>query len=91
MPVADAEPVLTFFTTIVPLLVIELDAPDTEIPLVFDVIEPLFVVVVGVDPVIVRAVLDPPAIVPSLMIVSVGVGDVGLAMTTGPTVDPCGL
>ena len=81
------EPVLDVPTWMVPVLTIELpELPETDIPLVLDVIAPLLTIVVGVGPVIVTPVLAPPLIVPLFNTVVVGTGAVGLLMVTGPTV-----
>lgn len=81
------EPVLEVPTWMVPVLTIELlELPETDIPLVLDVIAPLLTIVVGVVPVIVTPVLAPPLIVPLFNTVVVGTGAVGLLMVTGPTV-----
>jgi len=74
-------------TWMVPVLTIELpELPETDIPLVLDVIAPLLMIVVGVGPVMVTPVLAPPLIVPLFSTLVVGTGAVGLLMTTGPTV-----
>ena len=91
MPVAmlelALEPVLDVPTWMVPVLTIELPVlPETDIPLVLDVIAPLLTIVVGVGPVMVTPVLVPPLIVPLFITFVVGTGAVGLLITTGPTV-----
>jgi hypothetical protein len=93
MPVATLElvlePVLEVPTCMVPVLtIVLLGLPETDIPLVLDVIAPLLTMVVGVGPVMVTPVLVPPLIVPLFKTVVVGTGAVGLLMTTGPTVWP---
>ena len=81
------EPVLDVPTWMVPVLTIELpELPETEIPLVLDVMAPLLTIVVGVGPVMVTPVLAPPLIVPLFITLVVGTGEVGLLNTTGPTV-----
>ena len=81
------EPVLELVTLMVPVLTIELlELPETDIPLVLDVIAPLLVIVVGVGPVTVTPVLAPPLMVPLFSTFVVGTGEVGLLITTGPTV-----
>lgn len=81
------EPVLGVPTWMVPALTIELpELPETDIPLVLDVIAPLLTIVVGVGPVMVTPVLAPPLIVPLFITFVVGTGAVGLLITTGPTV-----
>jgi hypothetical protein len=91
MPFATLElalaPVLDVPTWMVPVFTIELlELPETDIPPVLDVIAPLLVIVVGVGPVMVTPVLAPPLIVPLFITLVVGTGEVGLAITTGPTV-----
>jgi len=93
MPVATLElavvPVLEVPTWMVPVLTIELlELPETDTPLVLDVMAPLLMMVVGVGPVTVTPVLEPPLIVPLFITVVVGTGEVGLLITTGPTVWP---
>jgi len=81
------EPVLDVPTWMVPVLTIELPVlPETDIPLVLDVIAPLLTIVVGVGPVMVTPVLVPPLIAPLFITFVVGTGAVGLLITTGPTV-----
>ena len=92
MPVAEEVAVPVLVMTMVPELTTVLDElPDTDTPVVLEVMEPLLVTVVGVVPVTVMAVLEPPATVPLLTTFVVGSGVVGLLMTTGPDVVPCGM
>jgi len=80
-------PVLELLTSMVPVFTAELlELPETDIAPVLDVIAPLLMIVVGVGPVMVTPVLAPPLIVPLFITLVVGTGEVGLCITTGPTV-----
>ena len=75
MPVAlEDPPEAVFVTEIEPLFCTWLEPPEIETPWVVEVIAPLLMVVVGVEPVTVTPAWLPPSIVPLLTMVVVGVG-----------------